>query len=108
MDMLSRKTLVMGFGHRVYKTSDPRSAVIKDWAGKLAKSADQMEDSACTEERAESAPVIAPDVELTATDRERLTFFKWRYVLQADGFASAQARRLTFMRWLYLQGRLAE
>jgi hypothetical protein len=69
---------------------------------------DHMEESACTEERAESAPVIAPDVELTATDRERLTFFKWRYVLQADGFAAAQARRLTFMRWLYLQGRLAE
>src|SRR4051794_26015998 len=47
---------------------------------------DHMEESACTEERAESTPVIAPDVELTATDRERLTFFKWRYVLQADGF----------------------
>jgi 2-methylcitrate synthase len=39
MDMLSRKVLVMGFGHRVYKTSDPRSAVIKDWAGKLARAA---------------------------------------------------------------------
>ena len=39
---------------------------------------------------------------------DRLTFFKWRYVLQADGFAVPQARRLTFMRWLYLQGRLVE
>jgi len=64
-----------------------------------------MEETACTEER--SGPA-APAVELTATDRERLTFFKWRYVLQADGFAAAQARRLTFMRWLYLQGRLVE
>jgi 2-methylcitrate synthase len=36
MEILSRKQLVMGFGHRVYKTSDPRSSVIKDWARKLA------------------------------------------------------------------------
>src|ERR1700704_4707520 len=36
MDMLQRKTLIMGFGHRVYKTSDPRSGVIKEWAKKLA------------------------------------------------------------------------
>jgi 2-methylcitrate synthase len=36
MDMLARKELVMGFGHRVYKTSDPRSPVIKEWARKLA------------------------------------------------------------------------
>jgi 2-methylcitrate synthase len=36
MDMLARKQLVMGFGHRVYKVSDPRSPVIKDWARKLA------------------------------------------------------------------------
>ena len=66
-----------------------------------------MEESAC-DERGETAVVVAPEVDLTATDRERLTFFKWRYVLQADGFAVAQARRLTFMRWLYLQGRLVE
>lgn len=35
MAMLERKDLIMGFGHRVYKTSDPRSGVIKDWARKL-------------------------------------------------------------------------
>jgi hypothetical protein len=67
-----------------------------------------MEDGACTEERAESGRAASPSLELTATDRERLTFFKWRYILQADGFAAAQARRLTFMRWLYVQGRLVE
>lgn len=39
MGMLARKQLVMGFGHRVYKTSDPRSPVIKEWAGKLAATA---------------------------------------------------------------------
>lgn len=39
MAMLGRKELVMGFGHRVYKTSDPRSPVIKEWARKLAAAA---------------------------------------------------------------------
>ncbi len=37
MTMLENKALIMGFGHRVYKTSDPRSGVIKDWAKKLAE-----------------------------------------------------------------------
>jgi 2-methylcitrate synthase len=36
MDMLARKQLVMGFGHRVYKTSDPRNSVIKEWSRRLA------------------------------------------------------------------------
>jgi len=36
MAILERKQLVMGFGHRVYKSSDPRSSVIKDWACRLA------------------------------------------------------------------------
>ena len=67
-----------------------------------------MEEHACAEERSEVVRTPSPTLDLTATDRERLTFFKWRYVLQADGFAAAQARRLTFMRWLYVQGRLAE
>ncbi len=34
--MLAEKQLVMGFGHRVYTTSDPRSAIIKQWAEKLS------------------------------------------------------------------------
>lgn len=67
-----------------------------------------MEERACADERVESGSVLTPEVALSPSDRERLTFFKWRYVLQADGFAVPQARRLTFMRWLYLQGRLVE
>ncbi|WP_304985142.1 citrate/2-methylcitrate synthase [Coxiella-like endosymbiont] len=35
-EMLERKELIMEFGHRVYKTSDPRSAIIKDWSKKLS------------------------------------------------------------------------
>jgi len=39
MDMLKQKQLVMGFGHRVYRTCDPRTAVIKDWAHRLSQGA---------------------------------------------------------------------
>lgn len=34
---LERKEKIMGFGHAVYKVSDPRNAVIKKWSEKLAK-----------------------------------------------------------------------
>ncbi len=37
MDKLASKSLIMGFGHRVYTVSDPRSDVIKSWAKKLAE-----------------------------------------------------------------------
>ena len=36
MAMLSRKEKIMGFGHAVYTTSDPRNAIIKKWSEKLA------------------------------------------------------------------------
>ena len=38
-DMLGRKEKIMGFGHAVYRHSDPRSAVIKRWAKDLAAEA---------------------------------------------------------------------
>ncbi len=34
--MFERKELIMGFGHAIYSTSDPRNAIIKDWSEKLA------------------------------------------------------------------------
>lgn len=37
LEMLSKKQLIMGFGHRVYTKSDPRSAIIKKWARKLSE-----------------------------------------------------------------------
>src|SRR5262249_54418850 len=40
MEMLAAKKLIMGFGHRVYKISDPRSDVIKSWSKKLSASVD--------------------------------------------------------------------
>jgi 2-methylcitrate synthase len=36
MAMLERKDKIMGFGHAIYKTSDPRNAIIKKWSKKLA------------------------------------------------------------------------
>ncbi|MPZ76855.1 MAG: 2-methylcitrate synthase [Deltaproteobacteria bacterium] len=35
LELIGAKNLIMGFGHRVYKISDPRSDVIKAWAKKL-------------------------------------------------------------------------
>lgn len=43
---------------------------------------------------------------LTAQERERLTFWKWVYMLKADGWPIEQARRLVFCRVLYQRGRL--
>jgi 2-methylcitrate synthase len=37
--MLERKDKIMGFGHAIYSTSDPRNAIIKGWSEKLAKEA---------------------------------------------------------------------
>lgn len=36
-ELLQRKELIMGFGHRVYTKSDPRSLIIKEEARKLAQ-----------------------------------------------------------------------
>ena len=36
LGMLERKDKIMGFGHAIYKESDPRNEVIKGWAKKLA------------------------------------------------------------------------
>ena len=35
--MLARKEKIMGFGHAVYRTSDPRNVIIKGWSKKLAE-----------------------------------------------------------------------
>jgi 2-methylcitrate synthase len=35
--MLARKDKIMGFGHAIYRKSDPRNVIIKGWAEKLAQ-----------------------------------------------------------------------
>ncbi|WP_431685890.1 bifunctional 2-methylcitrate synthase/citrate synthase [Hahella sp. NBU794] len=37
MGMLERKEKIMGFGHAIYRESDPRNAIIKKWAQKLSE-----------------------------------------------------------------------
>ncbi|MHB1948024.1 MAG: bifunctional 2-methylcitrate synthase/citrate synthase [Gammaproteobacteria bacterium] len=37
--LLAQKAKIMGFGHRVYKKSDPRSDIIKEWSKKLSATA---------------------------------------------------------------------
>ena len=41
LDRLERREKIMGFGHRIYTVSDPRSGVIKEWASRLAVTEDQ-------------------------------------------------------------------
>ncbi|MAM57992.1 MAG: 2-methylcitrate synthase [Salinicola sp.] len=36
LEMLERKDKIMGFGHAIYRESDPRNAIIKQWARQLA------------------------------------------------------------------------
>ncbi len=38
-DMLENKQLIMGFGHAVYKHSDPRSKHVKEWSKRLSEHA---------------------------------------------------------------------
>lgn len=42
-DALARKRRIMGFGHRVYRTGDPRAVILKDYCAQLAEEAGQTE-----------------------------------------------------------------
>ncbi|WP_169081455.1 2-methylcitrate synthase [Paenibacillus sp. PL91] len=42
MQLLKDKKLIMGFGHRVYSVSDPRSDLIKAWSRKLSEAGGDM------------------------------------------------------------------
>ncbi len=41
VEALARKEKIPGFGHRVYKTMDPRAAILKEYAESLGKAAGQ-------------------------------------------------------------------
>ena len=45
LKMLERKDKIMGFGHAIYKDSDPRNEVIKGWSKQLA---DEVGDKVCS------------------------------------------------------------
>jgi 2-methylcitrate synthase len=42
LEMLARKEKIMGFGHRVYKSCDPRSDIVQVWSRKLCDATGQM------------------------------------------------------------------
>lgn len=52
-EMLARKEKIMGFGHAVYRESDPRNAIIKAWAQRLSKDASDgyLYDVSCAIEK---------------------------------------------------------
>jgi 2-methylcitrate synthase len=41
LSRLAQGEKIMGFGHRIYTVSDPRSGVIKEWAARLAQTPEQ-------------------------------------------------------------------
>lgn len=72
LDKFSKKEKVMGFGHRVYKTADPRARLFKDIAKKLADErgdthwfdlAEKLEDMVCREFTATKGKPIYPNVD---------------------------------------------
>lgn len=52
LEMIRNNEKIMGFGHAIYRTSDPRNAIIKDWAQQLAEQANgrDLYDVSCAVE----------------------------------------------------------
>ena len=61
LGMLERKETIMGFGHAIYRTSDPRNAIIKEWSKKLAE---ENGDSTLFDISSEIAQVMWDEKEL--------------------------------------------
>ena len=61
-DALARKERIMGFGHRVYKTGDPRAAILKRYCAELAREVgdDRWERIAEPIERAVTSQKLLP------------------------------------------------
>ena len=55
-------------------------------------------------EQAEST--VLADGYLSADELYQLTLYKWRYSLEAFGFAPEQVRELMFVKWLYASHRI--
>lgn len=66
MQMLERKEKIMGFGHRVYKKSDPRSDIIKIWSQKLGQERQSLtlyEISECVEKIMQREKKLFPNLD---------------------------------------------
>lgn len=63
---LDRKERVMGFGHRVYKTMDPRAAILREMVEELSEETDSRkwyEHSSAIMERMKNAKALYPNVD---------------------------------------------
>lgn len=63
---LDRKERVMGFGHRVYKTMDPRAAILREMVEELSEETDSRkwyEHSSTIMERMKNAKALYPNVD---------------------------------------------
>jgi hypothetical protein len=65
--------------------------------------ADPGSNSAAVETDAAAAVEVCP---LTPTELYQLTLYKWRYSLEAYGFARQEVRELMFVKWLHASRRL--
>ncbi|MYD42569.1 MAG: 2-methylcitrate synthase [Gammaproteobacteria bacterium] len=61
LEMLASKEVIMGFGHAIYRESDPRNTIIKAWAAQLAEKVGD-----------ESLYPISCEVEKTMWDEKKL------------------------------------
>ena len=56
--MLDNKVKIMGFGHRVYRTNDPRNAIVKRCSHKLAQLPDGKPTLYAISEAVEKVKII--------------------------------------------------
>jgi citrate synthase len=52
-EKLANKEKIMGFGHRVYRTLDPRAKILRDYAGQIASSDEERNNLAILDALAE-------------------------------------------------------
>ena len=63
-------------------------------------------DSTTTTSESTTAISIVEDSTLSSNELYQLTLYKWRYSLEAYGFAQHQVKDLMFMKWLHATRRV--
>jgi hypothetical protein len=63
-------------------------------------------DSTTTTPESTTAISIVEDSTLSSNELYQLTLYKWRYSLEAYGFAQHEVKDLMFMKWLHATRRV--
>ena len=63
-------------------------------------------DSTTTTPESTTAISIVEDSTLSSNELYQLTLYKWRYSLEAYGFAQHEVKDLMFMKWLHATRRI--